>query len=144
MRFSRLCGPYSSSRRFHTRERNVLPWWQVPWFISTASNPALYARSAADAQRSIWSSISSLVMARHGRKSGPGSSSSVSADAHFTSRTPGSRGSSPVGFHGPECCSWIDTGQPCRWTASVRRENPSMKRSSSRCSCTPWYVPSGR
>ena len=41
VRFSRLCGPYSSSRLFHTRDRKVLPWWQVPWLISTASKPAL-------------------------------------------------------------------------------------------------------
>ena len=137
MRFSRLCGPYSSSRLFHTRERNVLPWWQVPWFISTPSKPAFQARSAADAQRSIWSSISAAVMARHGRKSGPGSSSSLMADAHLTSRTAGSRGSRPVGFHGPACCSWIDTGHPCLCTASVSREKPSMNLSSSRCNCTP-------
>ena len=76
------CGSRGSAARTRrragsrSRERNVLPWWQVPWLISTASKPALNARSAADAHRSIWSSISPLVMARQGRKSGPGSSSS--------------------------------------------------------------------
>ena len=134
VRFSKLCGPYSSSRLFHTRDRKVLPWWKVPWLISQASKPAFQARSAAEAHWSIWSSTSCLVMARQGRKSGPGSSSWVIAEAHFMSRMAGSRGSKPVGFHGPACWNWIDTGHPCLWTASVSRWKPGMNRSSSKWS----------